>query len=234
MFAKHQVEYQLNGIPNSFEFFLFVNPLGMKCYRCEKELLESLEQISSKVDVNILTYHNQATVHHFMEQLGIKHLSFDECNELYEVVYTAALAYKAASLQGKKLARDFLLRMQKHFNKPKQGASMTPALSREDMAEIANDIGLDVQIFFEDLDSQFVKKLFIMDQQIAREMNVNRTPALVIFQNQSSDDGVLLNEHITKETIIQELDTIVENYYITQTSVKYAPPSLSIIHKTEA
>ena len=230
MFAKHQVEYQLNGIPNSFEFFLFVNPLGMKCLKCERELLESVEQISSKVDVNILTYHNQATIQHFMDQLGIKHLSFNERNELYEIVYKAALAYKAASLQGKKLARDFLLSMQQHFN---QSGTESRSFDHDDMTEIANKIGLDVQIFFEDLESQFVKNLFITDQKIAREMNVTKTPALVIFQNQSGEDGVILNEHITKETIIQELDTIVENYYNTQSRIVSSPPTLSIIHKSE-
>lgn len=230
MESQYQVEYQLNGSPSSFEFFLFVNPLGMKCYQSEQELIDSLSHISSKVDVSILTFHNQHTVDHFMEQLNISKADIQDRNQLYEVVYLAALAYKAATLQGKKLGRNYLLRIQEFYN-------LEEGTFDEDAAfELAKEVGLDVQIFKHDLASDFVRKLFIRDQQIAREMSVVRTPALIIFQNQSPDDGILIKERITKQRIMEELDHIVENFYdvrneeVEQKNLKFQPV-LSVIHK---
>lgn len=230
METQYQVEYQLNGMPSSFEFFLFVNPLGMKCYQSEQELIASLAHISSKVDVSILTFHNQNTVDHFMEQLEIHDADIQLRNQLYEVVYHAALAYKAATLQGKKLGRSYLLRIQEFYNQEGR------LFDEEAAFEIAKEVGLDVQIFKHDLSSDFVRNLFIRDQQIAREMSVVRTPALIIFQNESGEDGIILKEQITKERIMEELDNIMENYYdvrneeVKELAAKYKP-ILSVIHK---
>lgn len=230
MESQYQVEYQLNGSPSSFEFFLFVNPLGIKCYQSEQELIESLSYISSKVDVSILTFHNQHTVDHFMEQLDISEADIQYRNYLYEIVYLAALAYKAATLQGKKLGRNYLLRIQEYYNL-EQGE-----FDEKVAFQIAKEVGLDVQIFKYDLASDFVRKLFIRDQKIAREMSVVRTPALIIFQNESNEDGIILKESITKQRIMDELNNIVENFYeirnkeVQETDVKFKPV-LSVIHK---
>lgn len=227
MIANYQVEYQLNGVPNSFEFYLFVNPLGLKCYKSEQELIHSLDVISSKVDVHILTFHNQQTIDHFLEQIHKTDCTLEERNEMYHLIYQAALAYKAASLQGRKLGRRFLIRIQEAFHHHHH------TFNQREVITIAKEIGLDLEIFMKDLRSDFVKQLFLRDQQIAREMQVDRTPSLVIFQNQSSDDGILIREHITKEKIIQELDLIVENYHHTRTCPSEDQPQLSIIHHSD-
>lgn len=227
MVPNYQVEYQLNGVPSSFEFYLFVNPLGMRCYHSEQELIRSINMINSKVDVNILTYHNHEAIYHFLEQININHANLAQRNLYYNIVYKAAVAYKAASLQGKKLGRQFLIRLQELFN------HNTEDFSEEMFSDIAKEIGLDLQIFLEDLNSDFVRQLFLKDQKIAREMQVQQTPALVIFQNQSEHDGILIREDITREVILEELDNIVQRYYLSRKEKPRAKAKLSIIHKSE-
>ena len=45
-----------------FELFLFVNPLGTYCYRCENELLKFVRNSEFKVHYHFLTFHNLQTV----------------------------------------------------------------------------------------------------------------------------------------------------------------------------
>ena len=226
MISNYLVEYQLNGIPSSFEFYLFVNPLGMKCYKTEQELINSLSIISSKVDLNIITFHNHKLVPYFLNQLNLHSHDLQTRNYYYNIVYKASIAYKTASLQGRKLGRDYLFRLQEVFNED------IHTFNDDLLYQIAKEIGLDLQIFIEDFQSDFVRQLFLKDQQIAQEMNVKQTPALVIFQNQSPEDGVLLREQITKEKIIEELDNIVKDFYYANAHSSKGNPKLSIIHKS--
>lgn len=226
MSSSYQVEYQLNGVPSSFEFYLFVNPLGKECYESEQELLRCLNQISSKVDVNILTYHNHQAIHKFLDQINHQNCDLSIKNYYYRMVYRASLAYKAANLQGRKLGRKYLGLLQESFNE--NITNFKP----QTLMEIAKETGLDLEIFKQDLDSDFVRQLFLRDQKIAREMNISQTPTLVIFQNENQGDGIIIREKITKRTILEELDQIVAQYY--QSQIKdQALASLSFIKKTK-
>lgn len=49
MLPSYQVEYQVNGIPKLFEFYLFVNPLGRKSFYAEQELNLAVEELQLKL-----------------------------------------------------------------------------------------------------------------------------------------------------------------------------------------
>lgn len=223
MKSEYQVEYRTNGIPKVFEFYLFVNPLGQKCYSCEKELTRTIDLISAKTDVHILCFHNQTIVSEFMCRLGIPTSDLTSRNHIYRSVYLASLAHKAATMQGKKKGRRFLMEMQSRV------LGQLERFSDQFVLELAEEIGLDMQTFVDDLDSDYVKHLLLKDQQIAHDMNVEVTPALVIFEHRLGDKGVLMEGSFSSENILSQLDVLIELDYLKHIH----KPQLSLITKKQ-
>lgn len=223
MLPSYQVEYQVNGIPKLFEFYLFVNPLGSKSRYAEQELSKTVNIIAAKVDVHILTFHNQRIVTEFMEHLGAPVNDLKTRNQIYRTVYQASLAYKAATMQGKRKARIFLMKMQQHI----QGDF--DLFTKEFVFELVRDVGLDLETFQEDFQSDFVRQLYLNDQKIAVDMQVESTPSLVVFEN--SIDGFHLDGKITCQNILTQIDDIMAE--ATQLQAKSQPikTHLSLMRK---
>ena len=221
MLPSYQVEYQVNGIPRLFEFYLFVNPLGRKSYYAEQELNLAVERIAAKVDVHILTFHNQKIVTEFMEHMKAPANDLQTRNQIYRTVYQASLAYKAASMQGKRKGRIFLMKMQQQIQ------SDFDLFTKEFILDLVADVGLDVDIFKEDYKSDFVRKLYLNDQKIAVDMQVEHTPSLVIFEN--NIDGFVLDGPITQQNILSQLDDVMEEYCLEHNTDH--KPHLAILRK---
>lgn len=207
MKVNYQVEYTTNGIPKIFEFYLFVNPLGQKCFTCEKEINKIDQIISSKIDIHVLCFHNQYIVSQFMKQLNIDESDLTSRNHIYRLVYLASLAHKAASMQGKKNGRNYLMAMQERI----QGRLEN--FSDEFVLQLAEEIGLDLPTFIDDLHSDYAKHLLQKDQQIARDMHVQNTPALVIFEHRLSEKGLLIEGSFSAHSVLSQLDQLVEEGY---------------------
>ena len=221
MLPSYQVEYQVNGIPRLFEFYLFVNPLGRKSFYAEQELNLAVERIAAKVDFHILTLHNQKIVTEFMEHMKAPANDLQTRNQIYRTVYQASLAYKAASMQGKRKGRIFLMKMQQQIH------SDFDLFTKEFILDLVADVGLDVDIFKEDYKSDFVRKLYLNDQKIAVDMQVEHTPSLVIFEN--NIDGFVLDGPITQQNILSQLDDVMEEYCLEHNTDH--KPHLAILRK---
>ena len=180
-----------------FELFLFVNPLGTYCYRCENELLKFVRNSEFKVHYHFLTFHNLQTVNQYMKNQKLPVTDLDLRNDIYMKIYDAALSYKAALLQGKRLGHQFLIELQQQIHQQKR--EYTDDL----LEEILNKVEIDKKMFYEDKSSSAVKKAYDRDLQIAQEMNVTHTPSLVIFDNSNQPYGLLLASSITAETIAE-------------------------------
>ena len=178
-----------------FELFLFVNPLGTYCYRCENELLKFVRNSEFKVHYHFLTFHNLQTVNQYMKNQKLPVTDLDLRNDIYMKIYDAALSYKAALLQGKRLGHQFLIELQQQIHQYKR------AYNDDLLEEILNKVEIDKKMFYEDKSSSAVKKAYDRDLQIAQEMNVTHTPSLVIFDNSNQPYGLLLASSITAETI---------------------------------
>ena len=178
-----------------FELFLFVNPLGTYCYRCENELLKFVRNSEFKVHYHFLTFHNLQTVNQYMKNQKLPVTDLDLRNDIYMKIYDAALSYKAALLQGKRLGHQFLIELQQQIHQHKR------AYNDDLLEEILNKVEIDKKMFYEDKSSSAVKKAYDRDLQIAQEMNVTHTPSLVIFDNSNQPYGLLLASSITAETI---------------------------------
>ncbi|MBK0347612.1 DsbA family protein [Aerococcaceae bacterium zg-ZJ1578] len=212
MESNYQVEYMTNGVPKVFEFYLFVNPLGQKCYVCECELQKTLTKISTNVDIHVICFHNQQIVSDFMKQLNIPSSDLTSRNYIYQSVYLASLAYKAATMQGKKKGRRFLMRMQEEID------GYLERFSDQFILDLAEEVGLDMMTFKEDLESDYARDLVFQDLQIAKEMAVEGTPTLVMFEHRLGEKGLLLKENITASNIISHLDELVRYDFINQSN----------------
>ena len=178
-----------------FDCYLFINPLGKQCYKCEQEVMKFIKRTPHKVHVHFLPFHNFKSVTQYMKnnQLNVKNI--DLRNEIYTKIYDASLSYKAALLQGKKLGRAFLMELQTQLHLLHK--EYTPEL----LQEIIQTIGLDEKMFYEDKASKLVHQEYEKDQQIAQEMMVETNPSLVIFDNLNQQYGVILHQNINADII---------------------------------
>lgn len=191
----------LSSSQQIYELYLFVNPIGLKCYRTEQEVLRFIEDREDiKIHFRFITFHNFNTVTQYMKRLNLPANNLQLRNQMYYSIYDASLAYKAALMQGKKRGRKFLLLLQKELttNPKEYGIDL--------LTEVAKGARLDVEMFLEDKVSGFVKSSYEADQHIAQEMNIQSNPSLVIFDNYNQQYGVLLEDTITYDLIEEAFD----------------------------
>lgn len=205
--GDYLIDYQVNGKKKLFEFFLFVNPLGRKCYYSEQEIAKATEIIASRIDVNVLCIHNEIILNDFIRQLGIQEIRLSKRNEIYRKMYLSSLAFKAATLQGKRKAHFFLSKMQGFVQ------DHLKELSFDDVVRLAEEANLEVDMFVSDFKSDFVRELYLKDLKIANSMNVERTPSLVIFDSVNDQAGVIIEGPFTYLTILENLDELMESAY---------------------
>lgn len=207
---QYQIEYRLNGVSNIFELYLFVNPLGVSCYQSEIEILKLLDLIAADIDLHILPIHNQSLVEQYMLRHQINPNDLTLRNQIFQAIYQASLAYKAACIQGRRLGRHFLMRMQEEF----EGDIMN--YDRDRMVDFAKDVGLDIETFISDFHSDFVRQLFFKDQNTAIELKVDYSPSLVIFEYLTGDGRLIQSRPIILDQVLEEIDHMVaegiENY----------------------
>ncbi len=178
-----------------FDCYLFINPLGKQCYKCEQEVMKFIKRTPHKVHVHFLPFHNFKSVTQYMKNNQLNDKNIDLRNEIYTKIYDASLSYKAALLQGKKLGRAFLMELQTQLHLLHK--EYTPEL----LQEIIQIIGLDEKMFYEDKASKLVHQEYEKDQQIAQEMMVETNPSLVIFDNLNQQYGVILHQNINADII---------------------------------
>ncbi|MGX7140659.1 DsbA family protein [Facklamia languida] len=201
--SNYLIDYHVNGHPNYFDFYLFVNPLGRKCYAFEQEILKVKTLISSKINLNILCIHNESVINDFIQRLGYQPGNLALRNELYTKLYQSALAIKAASFQGKRKGRNFLMAFQKEI------CAELSRVSEETIYSIAEDCQLDLDLFDEDFHSDFVKELYFKDLRIAKSMGVKRTPTLVIFDSMNERAGFIIDKAFSHEAVLEQLDMMM-------------------------
>lgn len=196
MYRQQKVSRPFSSSQQIYELYLFVNPIGLKCYQTEQFVLQFLEDTEDiKIHFRFVTFHNFNTVTQYMKRLNMPANDLQLRNKMYHIIYDACLAYKAALMQGKKRGRIFLLLLQKELT------SHPIEYDNDLLAKIADDARLDIAMFFEDKASSFVKSSYEADQQIAQEMNIVKTPSLVVFDNLNPQYGFLLEDNITDDLL---------------------------------
>lgn len=177
------------------EIYLFINPIDSICLQAEKEVLKFVEKSTGKIQVHFIPIHNLSTVTQYLSTNNLSKSDLNLRNTVCSVTYDICLYYSAATMQGKKKGRNFLLELQDALLEQKESYSETLVL------EAAKKAKLDIPMFLEDKELEFTKTSFEADQKVAREMNAFNAPSCVLFSDHHKDHGFLIEEGITVELL---------------------------------
>ena len=191
------------------EIYLFVNPLGSVCLETETNLLDFMTSSQKKIQFRIMPLVNMQTIHDTMKRRGLSLTDIDARNRLFADTYSAALDIKTIQLQGKKLARNFMMRLQQAVGCEAQPYNQTL------VEELVTEVGGDLAMFKEDRPTSFVKEMFQVDQDIAREMNITMHPSAVVYNYACERDyGVSLEGPLAIADLPKLCHTDEESYQI--------------------
>ena len=192
--SKYSTDNFADGV---FEFYLFINPISAHCLTCQKVLGTLLEQLPVDVSLRTIAYHNPQIVADFLKRIGFVHPSLELRNEYYDLMYQAILAYKAASMQGRKRGRQFLHLLQEHYLNSK-----TP-IDEDLILKFAQRIHLDLEVFNEDRRASYVRQAYKDDQRIAADLKIRQTPSLVMYEHSNNRSGLLIEGPFNEKQILE-------------------------------
>ena len=169
------------------EIHLFVNPLENRCFRCEHDVLKIDHQLNTKVNYRFIPFFNMATIQQAIESYHLNQHSLAVRQIVSRTIYQVILDYMAASFQGKKRGRQFLLILQNALIKENIN------YNHDLVKDVALRSKLDLEMFMEDRNSSLAKKTFRQEQQVAKSLGVKEPATAVVFDSSQSQYGFLLN-----------------------------------------
>ncbi|WP_119327351.1 DsbA family protein [Companilactobacillus musae] len=191
-----------------WEVFLYINPLCSYCLHVEQAIIDFTRKHDIETQYHFVTNYNMATINDYMQLKGFKITDIEERNNASQEVVEAAKLYKAASCQGNKKARNFLMNLQEQvnvLNNPFDDTTIKCAI---------NNSGLDYKSIMADKDSQCVVQGLKRDQQLSMEMNIYKAPTAVVFDCENeSKPGVMITDFgdsSSQEDISNSINAMLE------------------------
>lgn len=157
------------------EMYLFINPLGAKCYEAEQNILKLAGRSSQKIQIRFIPLLNLQSVSKVMTTWGLKQTDLQLRNKVSDLLYRAILDYEAALFQGRKRGHNFLLSVQHLLYDEHQ------EYNEETIRKAAELSKLDLSMFEADRHSELAIKSFRKDQKLAAEMQVTMPTEMVIY-----------------------------------------------------
>ena len=206
------------------ELHLFVNPLGMRCLRCEKDVLKIDRDLNTKISYQFVPLFNMKTIDNTLKYYHLNPHDLAIRQQVSKTLNQVILDYKAALFQGRKRGRHYLLQL--------QSALINQGLDYNDelINKIAHDSHLDLEMFFEDRQSQLAKQAFHQDQKIASDLGVSETATAVVFNTEDSDYGLMIS-NFDYNTLINAFKSgkLARPTSLDEFVNQYRPPKLQII-----
>ncbi|OTA43039.1 DsbA family protein [Limosilactobacillus reuteri] len=206
------------------ELHLFVNPLGMRCLRCEKDVLKIDRDLNTKISYQFVPLFNMKTIDNTLKYYHLNPHDLAIRQQVSKTLNQVILDYKAALFQGRKRGRHYLLQL--------QAALINQGLDYNDelINKIAHDSHLDLEMFFEDRQSQLAKQAFHQDQKIASDLGVSETATAVVFNTEDSDYGLMI-PNFDYNTLINAFKSgkLARPTSLDEFVNQYRPPKLQII-----
>lgn len=206
------------------ELHLFVNPLGMRCLRCEKDVLKIDRDLNIKISYQFVPLFNMKTIDNTLKYYHLNPHDLAIRQQVSKTLNQVILDYKAALFQGRKRGRHYLLQL--------QSALINQGLDYNDelINKIAHDSHLDLEMFFEDRQSQLAKQAFHQDQKIASDLGVSETATAVVFNTEDSDYGLMI-PNFDYNTLINAFKSrkLARPTSLDEFVNQYRPPKLQII-----
>lgn len=179
------------------EIFLFINPISESSFKMEKEVLKFIGIYEKDAQMSILPYHNPQTLFNYMQRNQMPTQSTQLWNTLQNDIYHVSLAYIAATIQGKKKGRNFLMDVQEQI------VDQDKPLSKKLLIEAAKKARLDIEMFLSDFHSSFTQSLFHLDQEVSKTMGATDTPTCVLVTTGEEKTTTLIESSITAEDLCQ-------------------------------
>ncbi|MFH5811126.1 DsbA family protein [Companilactobacillus sp. FL22-1] len=191
-----------------WEIFLYINPLCSYCLTVEQAIIDFTRKHDIDTQYHFVTNYNMATINDYIQQKGFKISDIEERTTASQNVLEAAKLYKAASCQGNKKARNFLMNLQEQvnvLNNPFDDTTIKRAI---------NNSGLDYKSIMADKESQCVSQGLKRDQQLSLEMNIQKAPTAVIFDlDHEEKPGVMINDFgdsCATKSVIENINSMLE------------------------
>lgn len=165
------------------DMYLFINPLGSTCYHTEQNILKLGDSLNEKINFNFVPLMNFKNINDVMCRMNIPLNNVDIRNRLSENIYHSSIDFKAASFQGKKKGRNFLLNVQQLVVNDQKDYNF------ETIKLAAQKSGLDWDIFEQDRHSKLAIEAFKQDQELATEMNVTEHPTIVVYDCSANNNS---------------------------------------------
>jgi predicted DsbA family dithiol-disulfide isomerase len=120
--------------------------------------------------------------------------------------FTASIAIKAAELQGRRVGLKFLRKLQELLFLQKQDISEEFVL-----IECAKNVGLEIDEFIKDLHSESAAQAFQYDLQITSEMEVDKIPTLVFFNENIEEEGMKVTGCYPYEVYVKIIQDLLQS-----------------------
>jgi predicted DsbA family dithiol-disulfide isomerase len=159
----------------------------------EKEAVGIVKKRKQIFRVRFVPIVNIKTIEHELYNRLKTKPSIKKRNRVFNNIYSAILDMKAAQLQGQKKGQKFLINFQEKFFQEKQ-KNYSIALAEE----LASLTKIDMKMFLEDRKSTLVKNAFYRDQQKAKDFNLKALPAAIIFNFNSNEDGIIIENYLAE------------------------------------
>nr|WP_225942249.1 DsbA family protein [Sporosarcina limicola] len=197
------------------ELYVFIDPLSEDCW--------SLQPLLRKLQVEYEQYFKlRIALRTPLPTMNLKCIPNNEDAKACDKTHSTfpSIAVKAAEFQGKRAGFRFLSKMLEYsFLKSRNVSSFSVLI------EIATKINLDVDEFISDFSSQNVLRSLQVDLYLAKEMEVDKAPTFVFFNENIEDEGLKVGglygydvyerilEELVGERIIPDIPPILEDLF---------------------
>lgn len=191
-----------------YEVFFFVNPIGINCYESEQEIIRAINESKKKVVYHFIPIANLNTIRNDIRARNLKSGNLNLFNKVSAHTFNAIKDYHTLKLiKGNKIARQFLLQLQKAINDDKQEYSF------DVVKNILNNLNISVAKFIETRKSTYTQLSINKDSKLAKELKVETTPTTFVFNYDCDNYGLMIEGNVTREKIATALSTNSNHQY---------------------
>lgn len=178
------------------EVFHFITPLQFESFQSQQAMIQVLNTLDIKVSYHLIPLISLATIK-ASQCTGVD----DKNQALNQLDYLVSLDFEAMASQGQRIARAFLKALQIQLLVNKQ------TYSEKLVFDIIESLGADLAMFKEDRNSGIANNALVNNQQHANEFNISKNPTALIFDNGTTDYGLMIENFKTTN-----LELIINQY----------------------
>ncbi|UQS81732.1 DsbA family protein [Bombilactobacillus folatiphilus] len=206
-----------------WEVFVFVNPIGQRCLRTEQAIIDFAKEHHINAHLKFIALNNFISIDNYLKNNHYNLRDINLRNHLTRDIYQATVYYKAATFQGNKSGRQFLIDLQHAINF--QGQNFSVDLVKQ----IALDNHLDWTSLQQDVQSELTLNQCLEDQKIASELKITNTPTSVIYDYSGSKNKGLCIPNCSQYELHLALNSLLPSSANDQETKTSARPALHLL-----